>query len=96
MQSDDFVERLRRYDQVGPKTIITEAADEIDRLREQLRLANIDNFNTTAEVERMRTERDAARREVCALRPSVCLGAQTAVEFANHRGWDCFDNDKTE
>jgi uncharacterized coiled-coil DUF342 family protein len=56
MPSDDFVARLHRYDQVGPKTIITESADEIERLREQLRLANIDNFNTTAEVERMRTE----------------------------------------
>jgi dTDP-4-dehydrorhamnose reductase len=28
----DFVARLRRYDQVGPKTIITEAAAEIERL----------------------------------------------------------------
>ena len=29
---------------------------EIERLREQLRLANIDNFNMTAEAERMRDE----------------------------------------
>ena len=70
--SDDFVARLRRYDQVGPKTIITEAADEIERLR---------------------AERDAARSEVCHLRPSVCLGAQTASEYAKQRGWDCFKED---
>jgi hypothetical protein len=35
MPSDDFVARLRRYDQVGPKTIITEAADEIERLQKE-------------------------------------------------------------
>jgi hypothetical protein len=66
---------------------LRDAADEIERLREQLRLANIDCFNTTA-------ERDEARREVCSLRPSVCLGSQTAAEFASHRGWDCFKEEK--
>lgn len=35
-------------------------------------------------------ERDEARREVSVLRPCVCLGAQTAQEYARHRGWDCF------
>jgi transposase InsO family protein len=34
-----------------------------------------------------------ARREVCNLRPSVCLGAQTAVSYAKSRGWDCFKED---
>jgi hypothetical protein len=33
-----------------------EAADGIYRLREQLRLANIDNFNANAEIERLRDE----------------------------------------
>jgi uncharacterized protein (DUF3084 family) len=69
---------------------LRDAADEIERLREQLRLANIDNFNTTAEVDQVRAERDEARREVSCLRPSVCLGAQTANEYARERGWDCF------
>ncbi len=35
-------------------------------------------------------ERDEARRELSFLRPSVCLGAQTAHEYAESRGWDCF------
>jgi predicted nucleic acid-binding Zn-ribbon protein len=35
-------------------------------------------------------ERDEARREVVFLRPSVCLGAQTAHEYAQSRDWDCF------
>lgn len=45
------------------------------------------------EIERVRAERDEARREVSYLRPSVCLGAQTANEYARERGWDCFKED---
>ena len=41
-------------------------------------------------IERLRVERDEARREVSILRPCVCLGAQTAHEYAKKRGWDCF------
>ena len=46
-----------------------------------------------AKCDRLTRERDEARREVCNLRPSVCLGAQTADEFANQRGWDCYKED---
>lgn len=46
------------------------------------------------EIDRLRAERDEARQEVCNLRPSVCLGSQTAAEFAKHRGWDCFKEEK--
>ena len=42
------------------------------------------------EIARLRAERDEARREVSFLRPSVCLGAQTAHEYAEARGWECF------
>jgi hypothetical protein len=56
-----------------------EAADEIVRL-ERVTLDLI-------------AERDEARREVSFLRPSVCLGAQTAHEYAKARGWDCFEED---
>ena len=45
------------------------------------------------EIERLRAERDEARREVSFLRPSVCLGAQTAQEYAESRGWDCYKED---
>lgn len=41
-------------------------------------------------IERLTAERDEARREVSCLRPSVCLGAQAAHEYAKSRGWDCF------
>jgi hypothetical protein len=41
-------------------------------------------------IDRLTAERDETRREVSFLRPSVCLGAQTAQEYAESRGWDCF------
>lgn len=43
-----------------------------------------------AAIVRLTAERDEARREVSFLRPSVCLGAQTAHEYAESRGWSCF------
>jgi len=46
-----------------------------------------------AELDRLTAERDEARREVSFLRPSVCLGAQTAHEYAEARGWYCFKED---
>lgn len=44
-------------------------------------------------IHALTAERDEARREVSVLRPSVCLGAQTAHDYARHRGWDCFKQD---
>ena len=45
------------------------------------------------QIATLTAERDEARREVSFLRPSVCLGAQTAHEYAESRGWDCFKED---
>jgi len=78
---DDIVTRLRRD---CMSLIADEAADEIERLREQLRLANIDNFNTTSEVETMRAERDEARRMFC----DQSFGNKHAV--ACELGWICY------
>jgi uncharacterized coiled-coil DUF342 family protein len=105
--SDDIIDKARGIPRgIGGyhHDIVQEMIAEIERLREQLRLANIDCFNTTAEVDTLRAERDeananaklyrddrdAARAEATFLRPSVCLGAQTASEYAKTRGWDCF------
>jgi len=66
--------------------VIREAGLEIERLR-----AERDEANANAKL--YRDERDAARAEATLLRPSVCLGAQTASEYAEARGWDCFKED---
>ena len=44
-------------------------------------------------IHALTAERDAARAEATFLHPSVCLGAQTASEYAEARGWDCFKED---
>jgi hypothetical protein len=81
--SDDITTRLRRD---CMSLIADEAADEIERLRAELCTA-------LEQAERWKDERDEARREVSFLRPSVCLGAQIAHEYAESRGWDCFKED---
>ena len=66
--TDDIVARLRRHRCVtGIRTVIDDAADEIERLRK---------------------ERDEARREVCEW---VALQTKrTSREVEQGRGWDCF------
>ena len=96
----DIVERLRsmyyelsrrqastpfgeRSELDGIPTLLYEAATKIHDLRGN-------------EIERLRKERDEARREVCrdeAYRPSPSPPC-TANQVADRRGWDCFkEND---
>ena len=88
----DIVDRLRiNWTSLTDKQNAerNEAADEIERLREQLRLCNIDNFNTTA-------ERDQARAEVVdralGFRRDVHWDKNSperlrCMKFAQQRGW---------
>ena len=79
---DDIVPRLRLWAEGVEKqkavvlaVAITEAADEIERLR---------------------AERDEARREVCELRTDIGFSRPLKpylIEFAASRGWDCFKED---
>ena len=86
MTDPDIVVRLRESDGgYFMRQMFTEAADEIKRLREQLRLANIDNFNTTAEVERLRAERDEVRQSYCSLMEAYRGGDGRVT--ANKLGW---------
>lgn len=43
------------------------------------------------EIERLRAERDEARREVCEL---SYFGKEDVREYAKHRGWDCYKETK--
>jgi len=62
------------------------ATQLIEELRSALEAYRQENASLTA-------ERDEARRELSFLKPIVCLGAQTAYEYAKQRGWDCFGQD---
>ena len=85
--SADIVTELRDIDTNNhfANQAILKAADEIERLREQLRLANVDNFNTTAEVERLRAERDEVRQSYCSLMEAYRGGDGRVT--ANKLGW---------
>ena len=83
----DIVTRLRGvlHNDRSVELMNRAAADEIERLREQLRLANIDNFNTTAEVDRLRAERDEVRQSYCSLMEAYRGGDGRVT--ANKLGW---------
>lgn len=83
MTDPDIVVRLRESDGgYFMRQMFTEAADEIERLRE--------------EAERFRAERDEARRRLCAEllevegHPIGWKGARGAAGIAERLGWDCF------
>lgn len=75
--------------------------DPIPRLQqiaETIRERGADTFDSPAtsaydiecaikEIERLRKERDEARRMVCGLDADIM---EDQVEYAKHRGWDCF------
>jgi len=69
--------------------ICRRAVEEIERLREQLRLANIDNFNTSAEVAQLRKDLDHARWVACDQHAGGCTrNRQGKMEwFASKMGW---------
>ena len=47
-------------------------------------------FGAADEIERLRAERDEARRMVCGLDADIM---EDQVEYAKHRGWDCFQQE---
>ena len=64
-------------------------------------MANDERAAAADEIERLRAERDEARREVCELdaelpeeRLVVWNAARLPNDLAAKRGWDCFDRSK--
>jgi hypothetical protein len=68
---------------------------EIERLREQLRLANIDAFQSEADASQLRAERDEARRHLCDLyvKGQPSSSNMTDKDYAAELDWDCFKED---
>ena len=102
--SDDIVTRLLRIDRVGVPSILTEAAEEIERLRAERdgylegnrqTLAALAEANEIAK--KYKAERDEARRWICQLlaNPTSAEGLAspcggTSRDYAEEQGWDCF------
>jgi hypothetical protein len=103
--SDNIVTRLRVWsdwlDERVPDTAVgndlREAADEIERLREELTTSHESHGNEVgALTERLLLaihQRDDARREVCLLRAST-TSAVSLHGYAVERGWDDLFADK--
>lgn len=77
--------------------LLNDAADEIERLRQELDGARLAYRGASYDRDRMRSERDEARRWVCQLLASpesVMHLAKpengTKRDFAAEQGWDCF------
>ena len=62
---------------------MTEEPDIVERLRNYNTCSDTDVDEAADEIERLRKERDEARREICNDTPHPELEA-------HERGWDCF------
>ena len=94
--SDDIVARLRDCTCVPHGELCRESADEIERLREALRIEQEESAACAIDRKETQRERDEARREVCAFvsgrysKDVVTLDRSAALEEAKQRGWNCF------
>ena len=92
--TDDIVDRLRVLNHHAKKLAENESLHDLHRDA----LTRCENLTWQAadEIERLREERDEARREVCAFvsgrysKDVVTLDRSAALEEAKQRGWDCF------
>lgn len=74
---------------VGP-TVFLEAADEIERLRNELDGAQLAYRGACYDRDLIKSERDAARREVCNNEANHLPTMADPYMEAKRRGWDCF------
>lgn len=111
MQGDDIVSRLRGHIAIttrvhyakdgypepvyihGPSPICQEAADHIEHLRSVVEGWLKYSQRAERDIEGLRAERDEARRMVCGLDADIM---EDQHEYAKHRGWDCFKEERDE
>ena len=107
--STDVLDRMRRYPNtaVHAPDLIREGISEIERLRallaeasDEAQLARSTVTDLTIEVEKLRAERDYARKWLCEVlaNPKRITGLAKPgkgrpMDFAIEQGWDCFKED---
>ena len=89
--TDDIVNRLRN--KRPTYVLVWQAADEIERLRAELDGAQLAYRGANYDRDRMRVERDQARRLVCRHTKKTY---RTLKEMAEERGWDCFKKEEEQ
>lgn len=94
--TDDIVARLRRWSlgcgMWDVDADIRDAADEIERLREALRIEQEEVAACCIDRKETQRERDEARWEVCELSSNGSIDDATRIYV--ERGWDCFKENK--
>lgn len=79
----------------GISAVTNSAADEIERLREALRVEQEELAACCIDRKETQRERDEARREVCHLVAELAMINHTSVtveSIAEEYGWNCFKN----
>lgn len=74
---------------------MTDPMDIVTRLRAVLhndRSVELMNREAADEIERLRAERDEARREICENVAAISASVN-AKQWAQERGWDCYRGD---
>lgn len=107
--TDDIVARLRHIEGgYGFRAICREAADEIERLREALRIEQEEFAACCIDRKETQRERDEARRGWCMARavirwdiehPNSPQRSETTIillawQIADEEGWNCFEGIK--
>jgi DNA-binding MarR family transcriptional regulator len=71
---------------------MSDQVDIVDRLRiswtSMTEMANAERLQAADEIERLRTERDEARREIVLLLNGCCSWSKLTQEIKK-RGWEC-------
>lgn len=73
---------------------LRDAADEIERLREALRIEQEELAACFIDRKETQRERDEARREICEW--LAMMTKRKPRTAAKDRGWDCFDKEPTD
>lgn len=91
--TDYIVERLRLYANASSwanvfKSDLNTAANEIERLQHELDGARLAYRGASYDRDRMRSERDELRREICG------YSYDDPHIVAKDRGWNCFKDEQ--
>ena len=89
MQTNDIVARLRVLNHHAKKLAENESLHDLYR-DAFTRCENL-TWEAADEIERLRAERDEARREVCSMNETgLRMNESDKKREAKRRGWDCF------
>lgn len=95
LREEGFITHMARLPRESK--ILHEAADEIERLRKELDGAQLAYRGASYDRDRMRSDRDEARRKICEIESQcICDPPRSPQKYAYLMGWDCFKEASNE